>query len=84
MQLDDRLGGLVLHGITAPFRFGNRPPNEVYQVPEVLANPTATYVLQLDGVDISQSHPNIDWSRHLTHEVPLDRKQHDKYVYLSI
>ncbi|KAJ7845918.1 hypothetical protein B0H13DRAFT_2094598 [Mycena leptocephala] len=83
LKLDDRLGGLVLHGITAPFRFGNRPPNEVYQVPEVLANPTATYVLQLDGVDISQSHPNIDWSRHLTHEVPLDRKQHDKILDLG-
>ncbi|KAJ6588295.1 fungal-specific transcription factor domain-containing protein [Mycena capillaripes] len=82
LKLDDRLGGLLLHGVTAPFRFGNRPPNEVARIPKVVENPD-TYVLQVDGVDISQSHPDIDWSRHLPPEVPMDRKQHDKILDLS-
>ncbi|KAJ6588309.1 hypothetical protein B0H19DRAFT_203041 [Mycena capillaripes] len=83
LKLDDRLGGLLLHGVTAPFRFGNRFPNEVARIPKVVENPDTAYVLQVDGVDISQSHPDIDWSRHLPPEVPMDRKQHDKILDLS-
>ncbi|KAJ7672552.1 fungal-specific transcription factor domain-containing protein [Mycena polygramma] len=83
LKLDDCLGGLLLHGITAPHRFSNRPPNEVSRMPEVVEYPNATYVLQLDGVDISQSHPDLDWSRHLPREVALTRKQHDKILDLA-
>jgi hypothetical protein len=42
--------------------------------------PGACYVLQLDGVDVSQTHPDIDWSRYLPPEVHLGRREHDKYV----
>ncbi|KAJ7253019.1 fungal-specific transcription factor domain-containing protein [Mycena haematopus] len=84
LKLDDRLGRLILHGITSsPFRFGHKPATEVSRIPEVLPNPDATYVLQLDGVDISQTHPNIDWSRYLPPEIALDRREHDKILDLS-
>ncbi|KAJ7028678.1 hypothetical protein C8F04DRAFT_963733 [Mycena alexandri] len=65
-QVDDqyRLGGLLRHGITAPFRFLGRLPNEVSQTTEVI-DPNASYILLVDGVDESQAHPDIDWSRHL-------------------
>jgi hypothetical protein len=54
--------------------------NKVSRVPKVVENPTAVYVLQVDGVDISRSHPDIDWSRHLPPEVAIERREHDKYV----
>ncbi|KAF7366740.1 Zn(2)-C6 fungal-type domain-containing protein [Mycena sanguinolenta] len=85
LKLDDRIGNLILHGATSsPFRFVHKPPAEVSRrIPEVVENPDATYVLQLDGVDISQTHPDIDWSRHLPPEVALDRREHDKILDLS-
>ncbi|KAJ7130304.1 fungal-specific transcription factor domain-containing protein [Mycena epipterygia] len=85
LKLDDNLGGLLVHGITAPFRFGNRPPNEVSRItPDVFENPNASYVLLVDGVDVADAHPHIDWSRHLPPEVALDRKEHDKIIDLSL
>ncbi|KAJ6463952.1 hypothetical protein C8R45DRAFT_504466 [Mycena sanguinolenta] len=84
LKLDDRSGNLILHGATgSPFRFVHKPPAEVSRIPEVVENPDATYVLQLDGVDISQTHPDIDWSRHLPPEVALDRREHDKILDIS-
>ncbi|KAK7024943.1 Zn(2)-C6 fungal-type domain-containing protein [Favolaschia claudopus] len=84
LKLDDRLGNLVLHGVTSSaFRFGDRPPSEVLRHSEVVANPDATYVLQLDGVDVSETHPDIDWSRHLPTEVVLDRREHDKLLHIA-
>ncbi|KAF7343395.1 Zn(2)-C6 fungal-type domain-containing protein [Mycena venus] len=84
LKLDDKLGNLILHGVTSsPFRFGDRPPNEVSRIPEVIDNPNASYVLQLDGVDISQTHPDIDWSRYLPPEVAIDRREHDKILDVS-
>ncbi|KAJ6463947.1 hypothetical protein C8R45DRAFT_1024684 [Mycena sanguinolenta] len=84
LKLDDRSGGLLPHGITAPttISFDNKPPSEVSR-PPVVANPNASYVLQLDGVDISKTHPDIDWARHLPREVALDRREHDKILDLS-
>ncbi|KAF8208173.1 fungal-specific transcription factor domain-containing protein [Mycena galopus ATCC 62051] len=84
LKLDDSLGNLILHGVTSsPFRFGNKPANEVSRIPEVVENPDASYVLQVDGVDICQTHPDIDWSRHLPPEVALDRREHDKILDMS-
>ncbi|KAJ7671230.1 hypothetical protein B0H14DRAFT_3690245 [Mycena olivaceomarginata] len=80
LKLDDRLGNLIHYGGTSsPFRFGNKPPAKFHEFRRVVENPDVSYVLQLDGVDISQTHPDIDWSRHLPPEVTLDRRQHDKY-----
>ncbi|KAF7366737.1 Zn(2)-C6 fungal-type domain-containing protein [Mycena sanguinolenta] len=86
LKLDDRTGKLILHGIaSSPLRFGpgHKPPADVCRIPEVVQNPDATYVLQLDGVDISQTHPDIDWSRHLPPEVALDRREHDRILDVS-
>ncbi|KAJ7028673.1 hypothetical protein C8F04DRAFT_50712 [Mycena alexandri] len=84
LKVDDqyRLGGLLRHGITAPFRFLGRLPNEVSQTTEVI-DPNASYILLVDGVDESQAHPDIDWSRHLPSGVLLDRKEHDKVLSTS-
>jgi hypothetical protein len=35
----------------------------------------------VEGVDESNYNPNFDWSRHLTADVPLDRREHDKYAH---
>ncbi|KAK7044585.1 Zn(2)-C6 fungal-type domain-containing protein [Favolaschia claudopus] len=84
LKLDDSLGNLVLHGVTSsPFRFGNKHPGEISPISEVIANPEAVYVLQLDGVDSSQTHPDIDWSRYLPQDVVLDRREHDKLLHLA-
>jgi len=48
------------HGIPTLFRFSNKPSIEVSQITEVVENPNASYVLQVEGVDITESHPNID------------------------
>jgi len=86
LKLDDRSGGLLLHGITMPtISLGSQPPTEVEarRVLEVVEDLNATYVLQVEGVDISLSHPDIDWSRHLPPDVVLERKEHDKILNLS-
>ncbi|KAF8216709.1 hypothetical protein K438DRAFT_1797691 [Mycena galopus ATCC 62051] len=58
-------------------------PSKPSKVQEVFENPTASYVLQVDGVDISQSHPEIDWSRHLPPEVTMERREHDQILERS-
>ncbi|KAJ7151398.1 hypothetical protein C8R43DRAFT_886920 [Mycena crocata] len=84
LKLDDNFNALLLHGITAPFRFGNKLPNEVFRVcPSKLAYPDATYVLLVDGVDATDCDLNVDWSRHLPSEVSLERREHDKILDLS-
>ncbi|KAK7042501.1 Zn(2)-C6 fungal-type domain-containing protein [Favolaschia claudopus] len=82
LKLDDRSGGLLHQGITAPniVSFGNRLLNEVPQNAEI-HNSNATYELQLDVADIF--NPEIDWSRYLPPEVPMFRRQHDKILDLS-
>lgn len=80
VQFDDNLGGLFLHGITAPFRFDSRPPSEVPRTTEGVKNPDSSYVLSVDVFDFSDSQPEIDWSRHLPPEVALDKREHDKFV----
>ncbi|KAJ7695778.1 hypothetical protein B0H17DRAFT_1055535 [Mycena rosella] len=83
LKFDDNLGGLLLHAITAPFRFGGRPPNEVSRITDVVENPNASYVLLVDGADLLDSQLEFDWSRNLPPEVALDRNEHDKILDLS-
>ncbi|KAJ7028670.1 hypothetical protein C8F04DRAFT_1289671 [Mycena alexandri] len=82
IQLDDRSGGLLLHGITAPVRFDSQTHNEVSQRPEI-RQPDTSYILFVDSMDIAHCHPNIEWSRHLPPEVSLDRREHDKILALA-
>ncbi|KAJ7715308.1 hypothetical protein DFH07DRAFT_785643 [Mycena maculata] len=49
LTFDDKLGGLLLHRITAPLRFCNRPPGSVPRITEVVQDPDAYYVLLVDG-----------------------------------
>ncbi|KAJ7507160.1 fungal-specific transcription factor domain-containing protein [Mycena galericulata] len=79
LKLDKNIGGLLLHGITSPFRLVNRLPHEVSPV-EVVENSNASYVLLVDGVNLSDAHPEIDWSRYLPSEVSLDRMEHDRIL----
>ncbi|KAJ7084057.1 hypothetical protein B0H15DRAFT_911499 [Mycena belliarum] len=81
LRLDDTLGGLLLHGITAPFQFGNRPPNEVSRLADVFETNTC-YRLLVDGI-LSDSDRDIDWSRHLPQGVHMDREEHDRVLDLT-
>ncbi|KAF7348377.1 Zn(2)-C6 fungal-type domain-containing protein [Mycena sanguinolenta] len=81
IQLDDSNEGPLLHG--AYFRLGNKTETKPSNIQESVADPTATYVLQVGDVDISQSHPDLDWSRHLPPEVAFERREHDKIIELS-
>ncbi|KAK7042485.1 Zn(2)-C6 fungal-type domain-containing protein [Favolaschia claudopus] len=82
LKLDDSIGNLVLHGVpTSPFRFRAKVAGEASNLAEVVAGSDATYILQLDGVNVSQ--PEIEWSRHLPSEVILNRREHDKSLHRS-
>ncbi|KAF7364184.1 Zn(2)-C6 fungal-type domain-containing protein [Mycena sanguinolenta] len=82
LKLDDSSVDPLLHG--GFFRVGNDP--QTTTTPRLSAalaeNFTASYVLQVDGVDISQAQPDIDWSRYLPPEVTINRKEHDKILDL--
>ncbi|KAJ6449074.1 hypothetical protein C8R45DRAFT_1045400 [Mycena sanguinolenta] len=81
LRLDDPSDDPLLHG--GFFRVNNDPQTKTPQLSAAVAeNVTASYVLQVDGVDISQSHPDIDWSRYLPPEVTIDRQEHDKLLDL--
>ncbi|KAJ7084052.1 hypothetical protein B0H15DRAFT_990723, partial [Mycena belliarum] len=81
LRLDDTLGGLLLHGITTPFQFGSRPPNEVSRLSDVFETNTC-YRLLVDSI-LSDSDSDIDWSRHLPQGVRMDRKEHDRVLDLT-
>ncbi|KAJ6613617.1 hypothetical protein B0H10DRAFT_1917196 [Mycena sp. CBHHK59/15] len=85
LKLDDRVGGVLRHGITAPFRFATRSPHPVPRSPKFVENGSlkSTYVLLVDGMDVSGYDPDFDWSRHLPPDVTLRRKEHDKILDLS-
>ncbi|KAJ6616846.1 hypothetical protein B0H10DRAFT_2035936 [Mycena sp. CBHHK59/15] len=81
LKLEDR--DLLLHGITAPFRFATtKPNNRISRFPEIVENPDASCVLMVEGVDEVHYNPDFDWSRHLPSQVPLDRREHDKVLDL--
>jgi len=60
------------------------PFNQPSRFPAVAENPDETYVLMVDGHHAQPSHynPNLDWSRHLPSNVPLDRPTHDRALDL--
>ncbi|KAF8184156.1 hypothetical protein K438DRAFT_1598856 [Mycena galopus ATCC 62051] len=72
----------LLHG--AFFKDSNSSQNTVSRIPEAAENPNASYVLQVDGMDVSQSHPDIDWSRHLPPQVTMNRREHDEIMALGL
>ncbi|KAF7360517.1 Zn(2)-C6 fungal-type domain-containing protein [Mycena venus] len=80
-KLDDRTGGLLLNGIATPTITGGM--NAAPRVQPVFENPNASYILQVEGIAVSRSHPEIDWSRYLPPEVILERREHDKILDLS-
>ncbi|KAF7360479.1 Zn(2)-C6 fungal-type domain-containing protein [Mycena venus] len=80
LKLDDGSGGLLLHGIAVPTITDST--NAAPRIQEVIENPNASYVLQVEGIDVSQPHPEIDWSRYLPPEVILERREHDKVLDL--
>ncbi|KAK6974960.1 Zn(2)-C6 fungal-type domain-containing protein [Favolaschia claudopus] len=80
LKLDD--GHLLLHGITAPFRFSDKINNRSSRIASPHGGSTLSYVLQLDADD-SSNCPEVDWARHLPSEVNLDKKEHDKILHLS-
>ncbi|KAJ7081330.1 hypothetical protein B0H15DRAFT_467886 [Mycena belliarum] len=83
LKFDDNLDGLVLHGITAPLRFGSKPLSKVLRITEVVETHDATYILHIDGVTLPDSQLELDWSRHLPPEVALDRAEHDNILGLA-
>ena len=74
LQLEQ--GSIHCYGIAAPFRF---PSDRASRFPAIAQNSDANYVLMVDGVSEKHRNPRFDWSRYLPHEVPLDRKSHDRY-----
>jgi len=74
---------LITYGPTSVFRY--RPinlKNIPSRFPAIVENPDATYVL-LTGDDDRHYNPDLDWSRYLPTAVPLDRRSHDKCVFIS-
>jgi hypothetical protein len=78
-QLEDNNDELQLSGPFAIFRLEPKIPGRISRFPQIFENPELRYVLFLDGIDESQINPNLDWSRHLPSEVPITRKEHDRY-----
>ncbi|KAF7370442.1 Zn(2)-C6 fungal-type domain-containing protein [Mycena sanguinolenta] len=72
--------GPLLHG--AVFKSANAPSKDS-RVPEVIEDPNASYILLVDGVDISHAHSHVDWSRHLPPEVVMERREHDQILDLA-
>jgi hypothetical protein len=70
-----------LFGSTSPF-VHLKTPGRVNRFPEIFENYHARYVLMTDDNEASHFNPNFEWARHLPAEVPLTRREHDKYVYL--
>ncbi|KAJ7151924.1 fungal-specific transcription factor domain-containing protein [Mycena crocata] len=80
LKLEER--DLLLHGITAPFRFGTTLPDGPSRFPEIIENPSDSYVLMVEGVDEAHYNPDFNWSRYLPSQVPLDRREHDRVLDL--
>ncbi|TFK73147.1 hypothetical protein BDN72DRAFT_247720 [Pluteus cervinus] len=77
-------GGLVLfHGNTAVFRFAQADNQPISRFPAIAEDPGASYVLVVDGIDLTHYDPDFDWSRHLPAAVPLDRRAHDQILDLT-
>jgi hypothetical protein len=78
VKLEDQ--DLQLYGSTSIFQYAPKNPDRRSRFPEIIEKTSECYVLLVDGVDDSHYNPDFDWSRHLPPEVPLERREHDKYV----
>jgi hypothetical protein len=72
---------LQLYGSTSIFQYAPQDPDRRSRFPEIIEKTSQCYVLLVEGVDDSAYNPDFDWSRHLPPEVPIDRREHDRYVY---
>ncbi|KAJ7036727.1 hypothetical protein C8F04DRAFT_1394007 [Mycena alexandri] len=88
LQLEEDLNALRLRPIPA-LPLSSAPP---IRLPCCLGmndnaglneRPSTSYILLVNGIEESQSHPYIDWSRYLPTEVTLTRNEHDKILDLS-
>ncbi|KAJ7036684.1 hypothetical protein C8F04DRAFT_1036213 [Mycena alexandri] len=85
LQLEEDLNALTLRPIPA-LPVGSAPPIRLPQCLDLNAGaglnerPSTSYILLVNGVEESQSHQYIDWSRYLPAEVTLTRKEHDKIL----
>jgi hypothetical protein len=80
-QFEENHDELQLTNNFAIFRLEPKLPGRDSRFPQIFENPDLRYVLFLDGIDESQINPNLDWARHLPAEVPITRKEHDRYIY---
>lgn len=78
LKLEDR--NLVVYGNVAPFRFAE-VPDQGSRFNRIMDNPNAQYVLLVDGAS-DDYNTNLDWSKYLPKNVPLDRREHDKILDL--
>jgi len=76
LEADD----LQLYGPTSIFRLAPKPP--ISRFPDMAEITSETYILLVDGADLSTYNPDFDWSRYLPVEVPLERQEHDKLLDL--
>ncbi|KAJ7291251.1 hypothetical protein C8J57DRAFT_212743 [Mycena rebaudengoi] len=75
LKWDGTTAGLLLQsGVAAS---ATSPSNEPSRSQNIVDS-VAFYVSTVDGVDETACDLNLDWSRHLPTEIPLDRKEHDK------
>jgi hypothetical protein len=83
MSFGDKLldGDLHLYGSFSPFAHDKAHKHSVplpkFHDPE---DYNSRYVLMVDGANSNHTNSNFDWARHLPHDVPLHRPEHDKYI----
>lgn len=76
MSSGDKLrdGDLNLYGSFSPFAH-EQVPNS--RDSEDFKSKYAAFMV--DGANLNHTHPNLDWARHLPHEVSLYRPEHDRF-----
>lgn len=69
---------LQLYGPTSIFRLAPKAQPLHTRFPDMLENNSETYILLVEGADLSTYNPDFDWSRYLPLEVPMERQEHDR------
>jgi hypothetical protein len=73
---------LQLYGPTSIFRLAPKTPTAVHSRFPDTENTSETYILLVEGADLSSYNPDFDWSRYLPTEVPMERQEHDRLLDL--
>ncbi|KAF7967505.1 hypothetical protein HWV62_41412 [Athelia sp. TMB] len=73
---------LQLYGPTSIFRLAPKAQPLHTRFPDMLENNSETYILLVEGADLSTYNPDFDWSRYLPLEVPMERQEHDRLLDL--